>query len=81
MFFFLQFCRYGEGRSHRENRYRYETDDSHYEKDDPRYERRYKGRPNDRARDAYYREDDRESRDEWGNLSYYFRKNLIRNLI
>lgn len=91
MFFFLQFCRYGEGRSHRENRYRYETDDSHYEKDDPRYERRHKGRPNDRVRDAYgrygddrygrYREDDRESRDEWGKLSYFFREKFLSKII
>lgn len=71
------FCRYGEGRPHRENKYRYDTDGSHYEKDDPRYDRRYDRRRNDRDRENYarYRDGryhDRDNRDDWGKFLKIF---------
>lgn len=50
--------RYGEGRSHRDAKYRYETDGSHYDKDDPRYER--SRRRNDRDRDRGEKDRDRD---------------------
>lgn len=71
-------CRYGEGRSHRDGKYRYETDGSHYEKDDVRYERSRKRNDRDRDRerdnysryhdDRYYRpkEYERDGRDDRG---------------
>lgn len=70
--------RYGDSRSHRENKYRYETDGSHYEKENSRYERSRRRNDRDRGErgdnygryrdDRYYKSKDydRETRDERG---------------
>lgn len=75
----MTFNRYGDGRTHRDNKHRYEPDASHFDKEDSRYDRnrrRNDRERGDRERDNYgrYRDDryykskdfDRETRDDRG---------------